>query len=214
MAQIKYIADVTGRLTEVKALEVATNQYPGADGTTTARDNSTDAGKMVQTTAAGVIDEGLLPRRTIVVGGTTGHSGMWAKLDANGKWDISLMPVGVGAEVTIGVTSEIIGAGTFCNIASTGIRLADNSAAAKKAIGFCLASYASGATGATMYGVSSKNTALTGLTKGTEYYLGTNGAVTTTLPTANGFWVQPLGIAESTTEMVFSNAMFGWQKTA
>lgn len=212
MAQIKYIADVSGRLTEVKALEVATVQYPVPDGTTTARDNSTDSNKIVQTTTAGVIDEGLLPRRSIIVGGTTGHSGMWGKLDANGKFDISLMPVGVGAEVTVQATTEAVAAGNFCNIATGGIRLADNSTHSKKAIGFVLASFASAAT-ATMYGISSKNTGLTGLTKGADYYLSTAGGVTTTPPTTNNSWVQMLGVAESTSELVFSNAIFGWIKT-
>jgi hypothetical protein len=213
MAQIKYLADVSGRLTEVKAVEIATVQYPTPDGTVTARDNSADSNKMIQTTTAGVIDEGFLPRRSIIVGGTTGHAGMWGKLDGSGKFDISLMPVGVGAEVTVGATSETVAAGDFCNIASGGLRKADNSTHTKKAIGFVLAGFTHPSAAAVMYGISSKNTALSSLTKGTDYYLGTNGAVTATPPTTNNSWVQMLGVAESTSELVFSNALFGWIKT-
>jgi hypothetical protein len=211
MALIKYIADVSGNLTEIKFIDVSSGTITYST-TTKTRSATGSIDKAIQTNNSGVIDETLLPKPTVIIGGTTADEGKWAQLDPNGKWDLSLMPVGIGAEVVIGVTSEAVAAGTFCNIASTGIRLADNSAVAKNAIGFVLATFASAAT-ATMYGISNKNTALTGLTKGSKYYLGTAGGTTVTPPTANNAFVQPLGIAESATELVFSNAMFGWVKT-
>lgn len=211
MAQIKYIADVSGNLTEVKFIDASSGTVTYST-TTKTRSATGSTDKAVQTNTNGVIDETLLPKPTVTIGGTTAEEGKWAMLDPNGRWDISLMPVGIGAEVTIDVTLEAVAAGTFCTIASTGIRLADNSAAAKNAVGFVLSTFASAAS-ATMYGISSKNTALSGLTKGTKYYLGTAGGTTATAPTTNNSFVQPLGIAESSTEMIFSNAMFGWIKT-
>lgn len=207
----KYISDVNGDLTEINAWFEATNAYPTSDSVTTARDNTADAKKIIQTDASGTIDEDLLPRRTILVGGTTGHAGMWAKLGPNGRFDISVMPEGVGAEVTVDASTEAIAAGKFCNLHSGGIRLATNSSKDFDAVGFVLATFASGAS-TTMYGVSNKNSQLSGMTKGAKQFLGTAGGVTSTAPTSNNSFVQPLGRAESPTAMVFSSAMIGWTK--
>lgn len=207
----KYMADISGDLIEVNALFAASVNYSTNDATTTARDNSADAKKIIQTDATGTIDEDLLPRRTILVGGTTGHAGMWARLGANGRFDISVMPEGVGAEVTVDACSEALSAGSFCNLHSGGIRLATNTSKDFDANGFTLAAFASGAT-ATMYGVSNKNSALSGMTKGAKQFLGTAGGITSTAPTANNSFVQPLGRAESATAMVFASAMIGWTK--
>ena len=210
----KYFADLNGNMTEVQPLSAATVSYSTNDTITTARDNSTDANKMIQLDSSGTIDIDFLPFRFITQGGTSGHQGMGAKLDAFGKWDTSLMPVGVGAEVTVKTAAETLVGGNFCNIYSAGIRKADATTNAKKAHGFCLVDFAT-STVATIYGISNKNTVLAGLTAGQEYWLSTiPGAVTATAPSATGNWVQQLGTAESATDIVFSNAVFGWAKIA
>ena len=210
----KYFADLNGNMTEVQPLSEATVPYSTNDTITAARDNSGDANKMIQLAADGTIDIDFLPFRFITQGGTSGHQGMGARLDALGKWDISLMPIGVGAEVTVKPAAETLVGGNFCNIYSAGIRKADATTNAKKAHGFCIVGFASGAT-ATIYGVSNKNTVLSGLTAGQEYWLSTTpGAITATAPSATGNWVQQLGTAESASDMVFSNAVFGWTKIA
>ena len=210
----KYFADLNGKMTEVKPLASATVAYSTNDTVTTARDNSGDAEKMIQLGADGTIDIDFLPFRFITQGGTSGHQGMSARLDNFGKWDISLMPDGVGAEVTVKVAAETLAAGNFCNIYSAGIRKADATTNAKNAHGFCSVGFAAAAT-ATIYGISNKNKSLAGLTQGADYWLSTTpGGVTPTAPNAAGNWVQQLGVAESNTDLVFSNSVFGWTKLA
>lgn len=210
----KYFADLNGNITEVQPLASATVPYSTNDTVTTARDNSDDANKMIQLKPDGTIDKNFLPFRFITQGGTGGHQGMSAILDSFGKWDMSLMPDGVGAEVTVKPAAENLVGGNFCNIYSAGIRKADATTNAKKAHGFCSVDFASGAT-ATIYSVSNKNKALSGLTQGQEYWLSTTpGAVTATAPQATDNWVQLLGTAESASDLVFSNAVFGWTKIA
>lgn len=212
----RFIADLNGKLIEVKPLSEATVPYATSDATTTARDNSVDANKMIELDSTGTIDKDFLPYRFITQGGSPGHAGMSAILDSNGKWDISLMPDGVGAEVSLLPAFEALSAGNFCNIfLDTGVgkaRKADNSTSAKSAHGFVLAAFGSGAT-ATIYGISNKNHQLSGLTIGADYWLGTGGGVSATSPTANNSWVQHLGVAETATRMVFSNVSLGWTKT-
>lgn len=132
-------------------------------------------------------------------------------LGTDGKLDISLMPAGVGAEVSVVATSENLVAGEFVNFHnSTGIkaRKADASSNTKWAVGFVLAGVTAPAN-ATVYGISNKNTALVGRTVAAEQWLSTTpGGVTETAPSAAGQLVQRLGCAESATEMVFSNQSY------
>ena len=105
--------------------------------------------------------------------------------------------------------SEAIGAGKFYNLWSDAgtlkARLADNSNG-RPAHGFVRDSIASSATG-TGYPLDSVNTALTGLTVGTKYYLGTAGGVLAVPLNATdvanaGKIDQKLGMAKSATELV------------
>ena len=127
---------------------------------------------------------------------------------------MSLMPVGVGAEVIVAPAAGALGGGKFCNINSSGfIRLASNAAVSTNANGFVLVGYADGAT-ATMYGISNTNTALAGLATGTQYFLGTAGGVLATSPTTpTGTIVQPLGRAHAVDSLIFSNSEFFFVKT-
>lgn len=137
-----------------------------------------------------------------------GSAGQIVATDSTGKLDISLMPVGVGAEVSIIATSESLTAGNFVNIHNSSgakIRKADATALGKEAVGFVLANVTAPAN-ATVYPVSNKNTALSALTVGAKYWLSTTpGGVTDTAPSGSGNVVQLLGIAESATEMIFTN---------
>ena len=136
--------------------------------------------------------------------------------DSSGRLDVSLMPAGIGAEVSVVTASEILTAGNFINIynnaGTANARKADATTNAKPAQGFVLSGAASAAS-ATVYGISTKNTALTALTPGSDYWLATTpGGVTLTAPQATGNFVQELGTSESATAMVLSNVKFGWTK--
>lgn len=107
------------------------------------------------------------------------------------------------------VASEAIAAGRFVNLyANAGVlnaRLADSSNN-RPAHGFVRSAAASAAT-ATVYPLDGVNSALTGLTIGSTYYLGTAGAVLATpldaTDTANSGKIdQKLGVAKSATELL------------
>ncbi len=102
-------------------------------------------------------------------------------LGPDGKIDPSLLPTGVGDDVKAIEAGEAIDAGDFVNIyddgGTTKIRKADNSNG-READGFVLTAATLGST-ATVY-FEGGNTALTGLTAGTRYYLDTAGNVTAT----------------------------------
>ena len=133
-------------------------------------------------------------------------------LDAAGKLDASVLPAGVSAEVTVCASFENLTAGDFVNLfldsAVIKARKADATTNAKPAHGFVLANVTAPAN-ATVYRISTANTALTGLTIGSDYWLSTTpGAATTTPPSATGNIVQELGRATLTTSMVFANEKF------
>ena len=130
-------------------------------------------------------------------------------LDASGKLDISLMPTGVGAEVTVVASFENLAAGDFVNLFLSGgvtkARKADATTNAKPAHGFVLDNVTSPAN-ATVYRVSNTNTGVAGLTVGSTYFLSTTpGSITATPPSSAGNIVQQIGIADLATSIVFSN---------
>lgn len=142
-------------------------------------------------TSAGAADAGKIPA-----------------LDSAGKIDMSMMPAGIGANTKIAPAFEALGAGKFVNLFSDAgtlkARLADNSNN-RPAHGFVLAAVASAAN-ATIYPIDVANTALTGLTLGGDYWLGTAGDVTATpldaTDVSNVNKVnQMLGTATSATEL-------------
>lgn len=136
-----------------------------------------------------------------------GDAGKIPGLDATGKLDTSMMPVGVAAESDLIVCSENLAAGDLINIfASTGVksRKADASVAGKEANGFVLAAFTSGQT-AIVYRPSQSNTQRTGMTPGAIQYLSvtTPGGLQETVPTVAGQAIQRVGIAKSATELIF-----------
>ena len=211
----KYIADVSGVLTEILPINIpssAAGKYGGTDNPTdttyTARSSTADANKIIELDANGLINKHFLPYRFITQAGTAASAGYSAILDGTGRWHMSLMPVGIGAEVVIDAATEALTGGAFCNIHAVGIRLAGNTGVSLHAHGFVLSSFALAAT-ATMFGISNINTAVIAA-RGSTYYLGTAGGIVLAgaLPTANSSIVQRLGTAHSGTELLFNNTDF------
>lgn len=139
-----------------------------------------------------------------------GDAGKIPALDSTGLLDLTMMPTGVAAEVFTAVTSENLTAGDFVNWYSNSgtltVRKADATTNAKPANGFVLANVTSPAS-ATVYLISNRNTALSGLTVGQDYWLATTaGQITATAPSASGNIVQLLGTAISTTVLPFTKS--------
>lgn len=135
-----------------------------------------------------------------------GDAGKLVKLDSGGKIDATMMPAGVGAETRTITASEALAAGDLVNIHnSTGakVRKADATSAGKEAHGFVLSSVSNGAS-ATVYPEENVISGLTGLTPGTRMFLSaTAGLNTATAPSTSGQVVQDIGVALSTTEIMF-----------
>ena len=134
-------------------------------------------------------------------------------LGADGRFDDSLMPVGIGADTQIAVASELIGAGKYVQFFDDGgvfaIRLADNSNN-RPADGFVLSEFALGAS-ATVYPLDSVNRELAGLAISGRYWLGTAGGVIAaaldeTDPANDGKVSQYLGKAKSATELITTDS--------
>ncbi len=123
--------------------------------------------------------------------------------NAAGTIDPSFMPAGFGADVVTATASEALAAGAIVNLwSNAGAAAARNAdsgtgAAGKKASGFVQSAVASGAI-ANVYRTG-MNTGLTGLTPGSDYYLGASGAVTITPPSTSGTTSQYVGTAISAT---------------
>lgn len=115
-------------------------------------------------------------------------------------------PTMLGTTETLSVvSSENLAAGDFVNIwdnaGTANVRKATNTGIATKADGYVKASVTSPAA-ATVYRDNGVLTGLTSLTVGANYFLGTAGAVTTTIPTGSSSIVQAVGKAKSATELV------------
>lgn len=143
----------------------------------------------------------------IVTSAGAGDSGRIPALGSDGKLHESFMPAGIGANVVVAVASEAIGAGKFVELfADAGtlkMRLADNSNG-RAAWGYVRVAVDADASG-TAYRLNTANAALSGLTAGTDYYLGTAGGVISTPldpDTDIGKLSQFLGRAASATELI------------
>lgn len=133
-------------------------------------------------------------------------AGKVAVLGSDGRWDNSLMPIGIGSATKIIVAFEALAAGDFVNVfldaGTIKVRKADANSNAKMAHGYVQAAVASAGNATVYYG--DLNTAQTGLTQGSVHYLSaaTPGKATTTLPTGTGKIIQQLGVATSATELL------------
>lgn len=138
-----------------------------------------------------------------------GDAGEIPALDAAGKLDNSVMPVGIGADTQLIEASENLASGDLVNVwddsGTPKARKADATTIGKEAVGFVLAVVTSG-NNATVY-FAGEITGLTGLTGGARYFLHTTaGGVTATAPSATGNIAQFVGVARSTTELTFRPA--------
>jgi len=137
--------------------------------------------------------------------GGTGHENEIPALDAAGRFDVSMMPVGVAPEVSLLTASENLAAGDFVNIWNNGgtanVRKADATTQGKEAHGYVLAAFNSAST-ATVY-LEGTNTAVTGATAGNVFLETTAGGFTSTAPSGSGNVVQRLGVATSATTINF-----------
>lgn len=141
-----------------------------------------------------------------VVSAGAANDGDIPALDASGRLDTSVMPVGVVADTKSVVSSESLTAGDFVNVynnaGTLNVRKADATTSGKEAHGFVLASVTSPAA-ATVY-FEGINTQRSALTVGAKYYLDTTaGGVVATPPAASGNVVQYIGTALSATELNF-----------
>jgi len=156
---------------------------------------------------AGVITE----KATIQSSAGVGDAGKIGALDATGRFDISMMPVGLGPEADSITAGENLAAGDFVNIYSDSgaakCRKADGSTSGKEAKGFVLAVATTG-NPATVYRISQLNNQKTGMTPGAKQYLSASvpGGTQESVPTGTGQTLQLLGIAKSATEVVFAPA--------
>jgi hypothetical protein len=158
------------------------------------------ANKYLKTASGGIAEQ-----EALVTSAGAGDAGKIPALDAAGKLDNSLMPVGIGSDTASITSTENLTAGDIVNIyASTGakVRKADATSAGKAARGYVLASTTSGAA-ATVY-FEQIITGLSGLTEGATYWLSTTaGGVVATAPSGSGNVVQEIGVALSSTTLQF-----------
>ncbi len=213
----KFIKNNAGQLTEEAALTTSAgapdaNAIPALNATGILDDSilnasaSSGANKVVKQTAAGIIAPAILNATATSAGAA--DAAKIVQLDGSGRIDLSALPVGVGADTAIIMTSEAVVAGDLVNIwNSTGakVRKADPAAAGKEAHGFVLTAAASGAA-ATVY-FEGTNTAMTGLTPGPQWLGPTAGKASAAAPTAAGSVVQRVGFAVSATAMNFNGGV-------
>jgi hypothetical protein len=132
-----------------------------------------------------------------------GDAGKIPALNSSGQIDATMLPTSGDVSVA---ASEDLSAGDFINLfnsaGSLKMRKADNTSSSKKAHGFVSSAVTTGSTGTATLGMG-VNPSVSGLTIGTQYFLGTVGGVSTSPPTASGSIVQALGVAKSATELGF-----------
>lgn len=159
-----------------------------------------DAGKLPALNASGILDD------TIINATVTSAAGKIVKLDGSGKLDVTVMPVGIGADTAPIVASEALAAGDFVNIWNNAgvanIRKADASTSGKEAHGFVLTAVSASASGTVYF--EGTNTQCTGLTPGVQFLsAATAGKSVSAAPTGTGKVVQRIGFAISATAMNF-----------
>jgi hypothetical protein len=151
-------------------------------------------------------DGSLQEIQPIVSSAGAGDAGKLAQVDVNGKFDVSLMPTGIGADTQSVLTSEVLVAGDFVNIydnsGTRNCRKANAADNTKPANGFVLSGFDSGAT-ALVY-VRGLNTSVpvgtfVAANVGKKVFLSpsTAGTATLTIPASTGQIAQVLGTIEA-----------------
>lgn len=143
-----------------------------------------------------------------VVSAGAGDAGKIVALDATGKIDNSILPVGIGKDTQqISATENISPGGwinVFNNAGAFGVRKADGTTIGKECHGFILDAATTG-NPVTVY-FEGTNTQVTGQTPGVVFLSTTAGQGTANAPNASGNVVQRLGVATSATSVSFEAA--------
>lgn len=211
----KLLKQNAGTLTEVAALTTSAgagdaDKIPALNASGTLDDTilnasaTSAANKVAKMNASGILAPAILNAKASSAG--AGDAGKIAQLDAAGRLDVTMMPVGMGDDTASITTSEALSAGDFVNIwNSTGAkaRKADATVSGKEAHGFVLAAASSGAQ-ATVY-FEGTNTAVTGATPGPVFLATTAGQATATAPSGSGNVIQRIGFAISATSINFQS---------
>ena len=138
-------------------------------------------------------------------------AGQIIALNAAGALDATMLPSGVGATAVTAAATAAISAGMAINVYSNAgvlsVRPADNTAVGSEANGYAPSAIASGASGTVNLGEGLIN-GLSGIVVGTNYFLGTVGAFTATVPATAGNLIQYCGKGMSTTELLFIPSTF------
>lgn len=187
----KFIKNNTGTLTEQAAL--------------TTSDGATSAQSIPALNANGILDLSIVNAKATSVG--AGDAGKLTSLDASGRLDVSFMPVGLGADTSSVIASEILSAGDLVNIfnnaGTANVRKADATTSGKEAHGFVLAGFAAAASALVYF--EGSNTAVTGRTPGVQFLTTVAGSSSITAPTGAGNVVQRVGFATSATSINFQS---------
>lgn len=140
----------------------------------------------------------------LIASAGAGDAGKIPATDSSGRLDSSFMPVGVVADTFTSTASGALSAGDAAYVTSGGlIARASAAVSGNQADGFVLVASA-GSAPATIY-FEGRNTAVTGLTVGSRYYLDatTPGAITATPVTGTGKLHQYVGKAIATTSLTW-----------
>ncbi len=133
-----------------------------------------------------------------------------AALGPAGRFDITMMPEGVGPVTDVLTFSEAVPAGKLVNVYNAGTegaplvraRMADGTTSGKEAHGYVLAGVQKDAQGTVYF--SGQNTALSNLLPGTYYLSGTvPGGIDTSPAAAPGSTYQDVGVATSAGVLMF-----------
>jgi len=188
----KYITYNSGQFVEVASVSA----FVGA----------ADQGKIPELNAAGVIAPGLLNAKNTSAG--AGDAGKIVQLDASGRLDLTMMPVGIGADTATLTASEALASGDLINVwndaGTPKVRKADASTPGKEAHGFVTAAYALNAAAVVYF--EGTNTQMTGLTAGRQYLSTTvPGKTQLAAPSTAGQISQVVGFATAATAMNFQS---------
>lgn len=135
-----------------------------------------------------------------VVSAGAGDAGELLALDSSGRIDVSVLPVGVGPDVSVIEASENLIAGDYVNIHNSSGEKARKADATndRPAHGFVREAVSSGQQAVVYF--EGPNDDKSALTVGSRYYLAASGGVTSTAPSSPTYVISQLvGIAVSAT---------------
>ena len=151
----------------------------------------------------------LTEKEATVVSSGAPSGGEIPALDNTGRLDNSVMPVGIGPDVSQIIASEALAAGDFVNVynnsGTANVRKADATTAGKQCHGYVLAAVDNGDP-ATVY-FEGSNTQVSGATPGPVFLSTSAGGFSSTAPSGAGNVVQRLGVAVSATEINFERTL-------